>query len=358
MKSAVRSILILLLLAVLTLPHSAAQIVRLPAAHALTGFDTGGSCPVSQRFHKWGDFVVHGLSYVDWWENWVDIFARNACQRDDIMSLQDQLEKLRQQIREKIYTCNDEGLDDLTAAEGRLQMELMYVRLVVDSDTERATGEPHDILKRNRVRIYRELYEDFVDSRKLFGESYFNEIFLQLESKYRERLQDYLVCSDPTWEELSQKWNTFVDHAAGITPAWDRLEQGALTQWKRVKDAPAERTGNFLGGFLDIKLNGLQPKQSLQDIIQKFQENAPGGAASYLDVLAQADAERFRYRFEEDAVKRLARYEALYRHGSDDATRSFVERMALLNTVLKESFPLLENLHQCVADVAAKQCAQ
>jgi hypothetical protein len=112
-------------------------------------------CPITDRFRRWDDFLTHGLSYSDWVSNWKDIFTRNSCQRDDILILQAQMQTVHKQIRSGIFNCNFDGLDDLIQLENRIQTEIEYVRGVVDSDTEKTTGNPDDTIAQNRTRLYR-----------------------------------------------------------------------------------------------------------------------------------------------------------------------------------------------------------
>lgn len=317
---------------------------------------TGGACPVTERFKRWGDFVQHGLSFDDWTQNWKDIFNRNACQREDIVVLQKRLEKTRTQIRQRIFSCNYKALDSLINLEVRLQIELDYIRRIVESDEERSTGNPDETVLRNRTRVYQEMYSDIVNDRKLVDEVQFNTFFLQIEQKYSDRLSSYTSCENPTWEELSQKWNSFVDSAAGVKPAWDRLETTVSNKWEKVKKSPSQRAGNYLGGFLDIKLNGLDPQKTLTDITQELAEVSPGGLPTYFDVLDRFEVESQRYAAEDEKVRRFARYEALYRHSSDDVVGALGSKLVELNKIIKGTFPVMENLRSCVSSVAAKQC--
>lgn len=319
---------------------------------------SGGTCPVTERFQRWGDFVQHGLSFDDWTENWKDIFNRNACQRDDIVVLQKRLEKTRSQIRQHIFSCNYSAVDPLIGLEVRLQLELDYIRRIVESDEERTTGNPHDSVLRNRTRVYQEMYSAIVNDRKLMDETQFNTFFLQIEQKYNGRLPDSISCKNPTWEELAEKWNSFVNSAAGVKPAWDRLETTVESKWKKVKESPSQRAGNYLGGFLDVKLNGLDPQKTLGDIVQELEEVSPGGLPTYFDVLDQFEVESQRYEGEDESLRRFARYEALYRHSSDDVVGALGGKLVELNKIIKGTFPVLENLHTCVSGVAAKQCSE
>lgn len=318
----------------------------------------GGSCPVTERFQRWGDFIQHGLSFDDWTENWKDLFKRNACQQEDIIAIQKRLEQTRSKIRQNIFACNYKALDSLINLEVRLQIELDYIRRIVQSDEERTTGNPDDTAVRNRTRVYQEMYSDIVDDRKLLEAAAFNQLFLQIEQKYSGRLSSYANCENPTWEELISKWNTFVDSAAGIKPAWDRLESGVSSKWKKLKDSPWQKAGNYLGGFLDIKLNELEPQKTLGDIAQELAEVSPGGLATYSDVLDSLSIEGQRYAAEDEKIRRFARYEALYRHASDDVVGALGSKLVELNNIIKNTFPVMENLGSCVSSVAAKQCGQ
>lgn len=329
---------------------------------ALAAVGTSGaqaSCPITERFSKWGDFLQYGVSFHDWKANWGDIFGRNACQRDDILVIQKNLENTRSQIREKIFACNFGGVADLIATDLQLETALEYVRESVSNHLERTDGNPdNSVIANDRDTLYRNLFHELVTKRKLYrNREVFDPIFLQVESDYSARIADYVSCSDPVFEELSNKWNNFVESSAGITPAWDRLETAVQTKWKNIKDSPSQRSGNYLGGFLDVKLNGLDSQKTLDDIVQELSKNAPGGAPTFLDTLTANEVEQNRYFTEQNRALRIARYEALYRNGSDDVTVSLAQSLVRINSVIKDTFPVIKGLGDCVTSVGSKQCA-
>ncbi|MEK7544598.1 MAG: hypothetical protein AAB551_00530 [Patescibacteria group bacterium] len=355
MKHFLRSTLLGL---VITLTFSA--FLGLKSVEISSAQGTGGqtSCPVTQRYTRWGDFIRYGTSFRDWGANWKDIFGRNACQRDDILAIQKNLEGVRHDIRTKIFNCSAGSLDSLIATNLKLETELEYVRSAVSNHIERTDGNPDNaVIVNDRDVIYNNLKTELVFNRKLYNSEVFDEIFLKVESDYSGRIADYVSCSDPTFEELSNKWNNFVESAAGIKPAWDKLDTTVQAKWKNIKDSPSQRSGNYLGGFLDIKLNGLNPQQTLGDIVEKLSEISPSGAPSFLDTLNANEAEQSRYFTEQNQAMRLARYEAIYANGSDDVAVSLAASVVRINSVIKDTFPVLKGLGECVSAVASKQCA-
>lgn len=317
-----------------------------------------GNCPVNKRFEHWDAVIKNGVSSGDFLSSWGDIFFRNACQRDDIFSLQKALEASQAQLRQKIFSCQTgPAVQTLSQQINDLKFELEYVRNAIDTDEEQPSPDGAKGVVRSPEKLRQLLQQSVVVQRGLVSSSRFSELFTKFENKYASRLDAYRNCKDENWEALRESWNSFSDSWAGLSPAWKKLTQNTETKAKALT-GPTGRSGQFLSGFLDVRLNGLLPQQTLTDIAAQLQKNSGSGGASpdFLNILTRSTQDLNRYDRDKDIAERKARYEVLYKEFGDSAADAMLTEVKNLNTTVKETLPIADKVRACTQKIAERQC--
>lgn len=315
------------------------------------------TCPLNQRFRDWDIFISAVLSYEGFLEYWKDIFSRNVCHQADIDALISKIDKVLGQIRDSFYVCDYNKIDSLRRLYYDLEVELMYVRSVVETDLE-LYGWFKDINQPIAEReVYNKLHEYFVLRKAWYSKESFDTLYKKLQAKYKDRIPLYKECEDATWLELSERWNRFVSTLAGIAPATENLKTAVEKKVSKILRSPPGKVGQYLGGTFGILLNQREPKKVLAEIFAELQKNLPTGV-TFSDIQAGIAQEENRFAASLEEVDMLARYQSLYRDSSDEAVKQMVLKVRKLNQTVQDTLPVLNSVAQCAATVSAKQCAK
>lgn len=323
------------------------------------------ACPIVNYFDDFDVFMSHLISYDDLGEFWKDIFDRNMCWRDEIFVLETQLQKQTAAVRKAYENCQPSAeISKLRNRAYELQMELMYVRMFAINNPDKTADAPEVIPNKS---VKNDLRRIFVEEKKIYDNKDFEAIFGGFEKKYADRLDrkdekgnivkgSYNTCVDPTWKELTEKWDEFVSTAAGLSPAWDKMKKQVSKKAKKIAEAPPKRRWGALEDWLTVRLNSVAPMETLYDIYEEFQKNIPSGGGTYSDLLTDIQTAKNRYTADIERIDLRARYEMLYRDDSDEAVRIFGEKIDALNQILRDTFPIQKSLFKCAATIQAKQC--
>ena len=316
------------------------------------------ACPINKRFENFDAVIKNGISSGDFMASWADIFARNACQRDDIFSLQKALESAQNQLRQKVFSCQTgSAVQALSQQINDLKFELEYVRNVIDTDEEQPSPDGAKGVVRSPAALRELLQDTVVVQRGLVDTSRFSKLFETLQTKYAPRVDAYINCKDENWEALRDSWNTFTDSWAGLSPAWKKTKQVTETKMNALT-SPVGKTGLYLSGFLDVRLNNLTPQQTLTNIAAQLQKNSGKGGATpdFLNILSKSTQDLSRYDREKDIAERKARYEVLYKEFGDNAAYTMLTEVKSLNTAITDTLPVADKIRACTQKVAERQC--
>lgn len=352
-----------------------------PQGASALAFPAVGGCPISKRFDNWGTFVSDGLSARDFYVNFADIFTKNSCQQGDIFNLQKAIDASQHELRQRIFTCKNSGVDALAKSINDLKFELEYVRAAVDTDEERPSADGVKGVVPNREKLAQILSASTVVKRGLISAKRFQELFPILEQKYASKIQSYRSCVDPSWQALTDSWNTFIKTWGGVSPAWNKAKVATEARFNKATEIPSGKSGQFFGGLLDVKLNSLKPQQTFNGIYQAFLKNTPGlgggsgkssgwssggsgggssggsgRAPTQSDYLNALDSDAARYAAQEEYVRRQAHYEFLYRISRDNAAAAMKKEAEDMNATLESSLPIIDKVRGGVACIAQRQC--
>ena len=236
----------------------------LPSAQGASLFPNIPNCPVSKRFENWNAVVQNSVSFNEFTATWSDVLTKNSCQQGDIFLIHELVTQAQEQLRKKIFSCQTKGITELVAKIHDLQFELEYVRHVVDTDDEKPAPEGSKALVKSPEKIKQLLQKSVVVERKLISAERFGKLFEEFEKKYADKLDGYTNCKS-SWDELTTAWNDFADSWGGLAPAWKKLKKNTEAK-SQALNTPVGRSGEFLDGFLDVKLNNLKPQQGISAI--------------------------------------------------------------------------------------------
>lgn len=328
----------------------------LPGAQGASMFPNIPNCPVAKRFENWNAVVQNSVSFHEFTATWSDVLTKNSCQQADIFLIHELTDQAQEQLRKKIFSCQTKGITELVAKIRDLQFELEYVRHVIDTDDEKPAPEGNKALVRSPEKIRQLLQKSVVVERKLISGERFEKLFLEFEKKYADRLDAYINCKS-SWNELTDAWNDFADSWGGLAPAWKKLKKNTESKAQAL-NSPAGRSGEFLDGFLDVKMNGLKPQQGLSAIAQQLQRNSSSGASpDFQQLLSTAENDLGRFNLEQERIERRTRYETLYKEFGDLAASEMLKEIINMNAVIDSTLlNITPNIQKCTAKIAARQC--
>ena len=317
-------------------------------------------------------------------EPWKDILSRNQCHSSDVIGLVKQQDQVRKKIRGAFLTCNTQKLPDLKEAFHKITIEIYYVRHIVDGGV--IANLPNDILKHqffkeaseaNRDSIYNKMRSKYVSADFLTQEE-LDQLFLVLESKYKERKGSYKdECENGSWKAVGEKWDEFIQHFKDGAGSSDFADE-----WSASGDIIAD-TGSKMGitklikgemslaayakSFVTANLNGVEFTEGVSDIADYTSKNMPKGAIPSNESVAGtfAVAEEL---FETDVIKRtmIADFTTLYSNLSDETVENFVNVLDGRNTpspksdgfieIIQNTYPQLNKIEQGVKMMRDRQC--
>jgi hypothetical protein len=187
----------------------------------------------SQGTIEFGNFMSATLwadGFLESFQPWVDVFARNNCQSMDVLSLLRQRNSIRERIRHLYLTCKTENIDKLMKAYNEINAEIYYARHAVEAGAFYSAKGPTDGLISDYT-LYSEMYNRYVLNGS-FSEDDFQRLFREFMRKYAERKTQYLVgCETASWKQVQEKWEEFKEfftEGPGIKDSWDKNMGGAL----------------------------------------------------------------------------------------------------------------------------------
>ncbi len=323
-----------------------------PSAQAESGGFSGTGKEVFCRSggRDWDSFLSSLLSYDGFIEYWNDIIVRynaNMCLYNDVDGLLKRLDKARKQVRLAFYSCDIQA-DNLKKSYYKLEAELYFVRKYINASKGNLLFESEKALRNLFI-------EYFVADRNFFDIDDGNKYFDEFLKRYKTRQEIYLNCKDPTWTNLIEKWNEFKENAGGfaaIKEAAETIDKKA----QKVLNMPLYRSGNLLGGFLDLRINDLEPEVALSEIATELKRTFPAGY-TFQQLQVATDTEKDRHEENVSRTEFLIQYEHLYKESSGDIINEIVARLDYLsNTIRNTTAGEINQTAKCTKTVLDKTC--
>lgn len=322
-----------------------------------------GAC-VQKGRQSFRVFLNSVINYSEIYQPILDVVMRNQCQATDILSILNQRDSLRRQIRNAYFTCQNEKIPSLNKGYYRVEAELYYNRGIVDPWY--SVNLPFDMLSIDdgvetpRQELFDEMYQLFVVDREWFSRDEFIGYFRILEAKYSNQKQEYITCDENAWEEVSNKWDEFIETSGGVAEGWDDLENAVGRGVDRVvRQATNLTLADHYASMFQLRLNGIEAQKGLGEIYDELEEYYPGG----LSELKQEDLVRI---YSDEArnfdlrtirTELATEFELLYKDNGDDTVSLFMEEMdALINNII-DGNAALEKVEDCADEIDARQCS-
>jgi hypothetical protein len=352
---------------------------------------TGGAVSCRNGGRDYGNFLSALISYDGFVEYWKDILVRynaNMCLYTDIDSLLMRIDKTRQQIRNAFYICSSTAAT-LKVTYYQLEAELYFLRKYVNP----SNGQ---IIFASTADLTNNFLDYVVTQQGWFSTTDAQTLLNTLFSKYQAKQSTYTNCADPTWGNIIQKWNEFKASAGGlgaIQQSMDSIQASA----HELATTPWTRTGGFLGGLVDAKINGLTPAEGWADISKAITANLPSvpkinnaaansavqqgfsGATSQqatsgfsFDQFNNAVAnDQQVFSDETDRANFLANYQATYQSGTANYTDAIMAKLKYLDDPaghknpdgttsygsIGDTFQYIDQTAQCVKGIVDKLCS-
>lgn len=342
------------------------SVIAISSAQSASAIGEKDACPIINYYNDFDVFLSHLISYENTTEFFKDIFSRNFCWRDDIYSVETQLQKQTAAVRKAYENCDMKSLPKLESKAYDLQMELMYLRFFGINNPDKLDNQS-PVVARDSDAVYNYLERIFVNDRPIFpneSNGYFDKFFKSLEDKYKNRLDQkdkdgniiskgsYNTCTEPAWQELNEKWDEFLSTAAGLSPAWEKMKKQTAEKAKQITFP--KRNWTSFDSWLELRTNGVKPQETLNDIYEEFKKNNPFG--TYSDFISDIKTSQNRYSAEVVKEDLFTRYAILYKEDVDESVKAIKQKIEELNATITNTFPIQKTLFKCAATIQEKQC--
>jgi len=298
----------------------------------------------------WSTFISATISYNGFVEYWKDIFYRynkNICYYMDIDNVLQKLEKSREQLRNAFLTCASDRTLSLTKTYYKLEAELYFLRNFVDLGNNK-------LIKVADEKVYQGFKNEFYLNQSYFTDKEVLDLFKQFKAKYGDRItKTYAQCQDPGIKMIKDKWNSLVTNFKNMGGSGKAIKD----HWDKSLNTPVNRTGQFLNGVMDIRLNGLPIKKGITQIYNEMKKQMPVEAEpTIIDLQNKNVAESESYAAKTEKASLMAEYEALYKYGSDNMAKDFENKIKELNKIISNTYKPIENMTDCAKKTKDRQC--
>ncbi len=239
-----------------------------------------------------------------------DLF-KNACQLKDILTQEDQLRKVRDQLRNAYLKCDTVSIDQYQKDFFRLKLEQDYVRSFVECEEgsicffERGKKQlvnKDDPLDPIPHQTFQDLFQEkYVNELGWFTGSEFTDIFDEIRLSYNDRLKSdgtgiYQECNVGNWSEIGTKlrevWGKislmFPNPLQGFQEAASseiERQEAIREQHKarrseslsnlgsglnRLREAPLGTVSGALNKSVNVTVSGIEPAKNLSAIKELF----------------------------------------------------------------------------------------
>ncbi len=323
-------------------------------------YDKDGKMKIAKCFTEGGQSFTTFLKSMIWSDSfaegivepWKDVLVRNSCHGYDILGLVQKRDKLRQQIRDALLTCQNAKVPQLKDAYYKTSTEIYYARNVV-------TGGIAKRVYKDLTTLHAEMTKKYVKGNNWFTPDAFAVFLNELDVRYAERKSAYNdKCEMTSWKDVKNKFKEFVsgDFAKDIKNSGAQLKRKAQKVKKAWGDSASwKEWGKNLG---QMNLNG----QTLDDFAKDFMANwnsfdkspPPSSTQGAVSNKQKSDLVLRAQTLENEMS---TRFQMLYATGSDSIITEFMESAASLDKTILDSFPVLDKFKEGAKMTNDRQCA-
>jgi hypothetical protein len=318
-------------------------------------------------FNLFLDSIIYNDGFVDGiFEPWMDVLTRNKCQAADVSGLIKQQDKIRKYIRDAFLTCKNEKIPSLRVAHTKLNIEIYYVRKVVDG--EMVLSLPYEFLTTRMLsdeeslytpsdELYSDMYYKYVAAGEISKED-FDLFFSKLEFKYKDRKKTYIICEESSFDQVKDKWQEFKDTGAGTIPALKNLKKTVGGRYEKIAEALTDvGFADYLSGLIQFNLNNMDAKEGFMEIYENLDKYVPNiDVPTQSDMLLALNIAEQEYDYMSLKNELASNFEVLYRDTSDLAVELLVTELDDFNNTIEDSFAPLDSLLECTEVMNDRQC--
>ena len=282
-----------------------------------------------------------------------DVLSRNTCQAFDILSLVQQSDKLRKQIRDAFLTCRNDKVPALKKAYYKTVVEIYFARNVVYGSFLAKKLTDID-------QLATELTDKYVYDYNWFTPEEFDVFVNELKLRYLDRRTAYIdECEETSWSDVRDKFKEFIE-------TFKEDVQKGVTGIKRQSEKIEKTFGDsksweeWAKGLTQVNINGQSPGDFWEEFSDEFDENNPFTSTNFpsttegvFEVRKQSD-----FILQQKALKdeMSSRFQMLYGSAGDSNLQLFIDSINQLNQAIIDSYDPLNSIKECAKTMNKKQC--
>ncbi len=283
----------------------------------------------------------------------------SACQQSDILLLNDELNALRDSMKEASAVC--ESTVELEAEYSKVLLEMYFVRNVLSGGTGVYGPEDIELLEEDREALFDALYSKmqkrFIEKQATIDQETFDLYFDEWIQVYEDRILDYADCDEGDWAALEQPWTNLVETLKGL---------GKGLKNRKTQDPPqvVEDEDDSEGQNQQNQLNAYEFVQKEKELLESQIEppmtigEAAAEHRSFGTVLDALDEDALRVELSEIKAERDAEYAILYGENAAVPTNQVQDMVTQLNAELEEAtsthFPAIV---EGIEEVEKRECS-
>jgi len=291
-----------------------------------------------------------------------DFFKLGSCQLNDILTLEDELDQVKESFRSTAETCGDTSTYKVQYAE--ILMEEYFVRNIQKSSSDvinEVDEEKLKALKQAKLDALQiEMEALFVTKEHRTDETTFEGYFADWSSKYDDRIANYAHCEEGSWAELTTIWQKFAEDIKNLSidvkTSKSSFSSTATGADEAKKDMSAmgqsiKNAWSFVKAQEEILKAEIPAATTPEDLSNS---DTPISFKDAFQVLSDSNQE---VSFQSNSADRMANYAMLYGSGSGVAATNMQSIVVYMNQIIDETnikdFP---KITAGAAKVYEKQC--
>lgn len=295
-------------------------------AESETDVDSLKTCPADYY-----SFVSKVRTERERFEYFTDFFSKSYCQVEDIIQINDELEKIREDFREAALACEDTG--EYKKQYIKLVMEHYFVRhvqeipsdIIDESELEKIEEQKTQILE----SLHDEMYQIYVVQKSQVSEKTFETYFDGWTSEYDEKIGNYANCEEGPWAELGDTIDDFKKTLEDLSVDTEEEEPEVPEEKASFRTDIAKNVQEFYKKFL------WEEESKVEDELDVDEAAKKSGSILGTFELLENDDERFA--MDTASAERLARYKILYGEGGAKVSDNLQAVVTNLNEVIAET---------------------
>jgi hypothetical protein len=299
-----------------------------------------------------------------------DVISLGYCQLNDIMTLDDELDRVRDSLRTTAASCGSMTSDKLEYE--RILMEMYFVRHLQEGDVLNVVDEEAlEAAKEQKLASLKTTMQTvFVDEEKRVDKQTFSSYFDSWAAKYDDRIADYRKCEEGPWAELSTTLADFVVDIYEFTESAKSLKSSVETTEKQsvkdilipVVDPNVDEDMTAIGNSILKAWEYLKGEEARREAELEPPETVSsvgdsGGSLTIDGALEALNTSFQDYSLDKKSIERLSMYSKLYGAGGSVQSTNLQSIMQELNSILEAvNTKDLPSIAATSAKVSEKQC--